>query len=80
MAGLIPDGRCFLLASYTFFLLIKTEQAISGTSAATSKMMEPYLLQLRQFIRSGFHCSSEFELIETILQNKIMSVTHYLFL
>ena len=42
MAALIPDERCFILAGLIFFLLIKTVQAISGTSAATYKVMEPH--------------------------------------
>ena len=42
MAALIPDKRCFILAGFIFFLLMKTEQAISGTSAATYKVMEPH--------------------------------------
>ena len=42
MAGLIPDERCFVLASYILFLLMKTEHAISWTSAATDKVMEPH--------------------------------------
>ena len=52
MAGLIPDERCFVLASNIFFLLIKMEQAISGTSAATYKMMEPYSKRIQKFGQS----------------------------
>ena len=37
-----PGKRCFVLASYIFFLLVKTEQAISGTSAVTYKVMESH--------------------------------------
>ena len=40
MAALTPNERCFVLESYIFFLLIKTEQAKSGTSAATYKVLE----------------------------------------
>ena len=43
MAALITDERSFVLARLIFFLLMKTEQAISGTSAATYKVMEPHL-------------------------------------
>ena len=43
MGALIPDERCFGLARFTFFLLIKTEQFITGTSAATYKVMGPDL-------------------------------------
>ena len=46
MAAFIPDGKCFVIASLIFFLLIKTEQAISGTSAATSMVMEPHWAEL----------------------------------
>ena len=35
MAALIPDERCAILAIFVFFLQIKTQQAISWTSAAT---------------------------------------------
>ena len=40
MAALIPDERWFIL--HFFFLQIKTQQAISGTSGATYKVMEPH--------------------------------------
>ena len=40
MAALIPDERCAILASFIFFLQIKTQQA--GTSASTYKLMEPH--------------------------------------
>ena len=44
MAALIRDERCFVLASFIFFLLMKTEQATSGTSAATYKVMKPHYM------------------------------------
>ena len=43
MTALILDERCFVSVSYFFFLLMKMEEAISGTSAATYKVMEPHL-------------------------------------
>ena len=43
MAALIPDERCFVLASLIFFLLFKMQQAKSGTSDATNKVIEPHL-------------------------------------
>ena len=43
MGAFIPDERCFGLAHFTVFLLMKTEQVITGTSAATFKVMEPGL-------------------------------------
>ena len=46
MAVLIPDERCFVLARLIFFLQMKTEQAICGTSAATYKVMEPHWQRL----------------------------------
>ena len=46
MAALIPDERSFVLAGFIFFLLMKTEQAISGTRAATYKVMEPHWIHL----------------------------------
>ena len=48
MTALILDERCFVLASYVFFLLMKTEQVISGTSAATYKVTEPNKLCILQ--------------------------------
>ena len=42
MAALIPDKRCVALVSFIFFLQIKTQHALSGTSAATYKVMEPH--------------------------------------
>ena len=45
MAELIPDERYAILANHYFFLQIKTQQAISGTSAATCKLMEPHYSQ-----------------------------------
>ena len=39
MAALTPDERCFVLAS---LILMKTEQAVSGTSTATYKVIEPH--------------------------------------
>ena len=42
MAELIPDERCFVQASFIFFLLMKREQSISETSAATFKVVEPH--------------------------------------
>ena len=42
MAVLIPDERCFVLARLIFFLQMKTEQAIYGTSAAVYKVLEPH--------------------------------------
>ena len=36
------DERCVVLASLIFSLLIKMQHAISGTSAATYKVMEPH--------------------------------------
>ena len=42
MAALILDERCVILASFIFFLQIKMQQAISGTSAATYKTSKPY--------------------------------------
>ena len=42
MAALIQDERCFVLAGFIFFLLMKTEQVISGTSAATYRVTEPH--------------------------------------
>ena len=44
MAALIPDKKCFVLARLIFFLLMKTEQAISVTSTATYKVMELHCL------------------------------------
>ena len=44
MAALVPDERCFVLASFIFFLLMKTDYASSGSSAATYKVMEPHLV------------------------------------
>ena len=38
----LESGKFF--ESSTFFLLIKTQQAISGTSAATYKVMEPQFI------------------------------------
>ena len=38
MAALILDERCVVLARFMFFLLIKMQHAISGTSAATYKV------------------------------------------
>ena len=46
MAALIPDERCFVLACLIFFLLMKTEQAVSWTSASTYKVMEPHWARL----------------------------------
>ena len=43
MAALITDERCCIIASFIIFLLMKTEQAKSGTSAATYNVMEPHL-------------------------------------
>ena len=36
------NPRCIILASLIFFLHMKTERAISGTSAATYKVTEPH--------------------------------------
>ena len=43
MAVLIPDERCVVLARFMLFLLIKMQHGISGTSAATYKVMESVL-------------------------------------
>ena len=68
MAGLIPDERCFVLASFIFFLLMKMEQAISRTSAATYKLMKLklrlenpttlnlHLLKVAMFVFNAFSC------------------------
>ena len=40
MAALIPDERCVVLASSTFSLQIKAQQAIPCISAATYKVIE----------------------------------------
>ena len=42
MAALIPDERCFIYVPLIFFLQMKMEQALSGTNAATYKVMEPH--------------------------------------
>ena len=39
MAAFFLDERCFVLACFIFFILMETEQAISGTSDATYKVM-----------------------------------------
>ena len=43
MAAVIPAKRCVVLASFILIFVIKKQQAISGTSAATYKVMEPHL-------------------------------------
>ena len=43
--------RC--LARFIFFLLMKTEQALSGTSAATYKVMEPQYKETQLSINNG---------------------------
>ena len=42
MAALIPNENYVFFIIYFFFLQIKTYQAISGTTAATYKEMEPH--------------------------------------
>ena len=42
MAALIPDERCFVSACFMFISLMKQEQAVSGTSAAAYKVMDPH--------------------------------------
>ena len=51
MAALTPNERCFVLESYIFFLLIKTEQAKSGTSAATYKVLEPHYVCIKEALK-----------------------------
>ena len=69
MAVLIPDERCFVLARFIFFLQMKTEQAICGTSAATYKVMEPHWQRL-------LHQSSSLALHKQILRlgNFLLSI------
>ena len=43
MAAVIPTKRWVVLASFILIFVIKKQQAISGTSAATYKVMEPHL-------------------------------------
>ena len=42
MAALIWDERSFVLPSFILFLLMKTQQAKYGTSAAAYEVMEPH--------------------------------------
>ena len=64
MAALILDERCFISASLIFFLQIKTEQAISGSSAATFKAMEPAIGYI--FFKKGRVCSFYLRMIHSV--------------
>ena len=66
MAALIPDERYFILASCIFFfLLVRMEQAISGTSAAAYTVMEPHELDKpKRFAGFVLHKSQNISLCE----------------
>ena len=49
MVALIPDERCFVLAALVIFLLMKMEQDIPRTSAATYKVMETHSIACLHF-------------------------------